>query len=195
MATNRFAGDVERRELKNTISSPAALSSLKAVRRGWLTDDGTDQLLNENYSSTSATTCYYTVTSSPMVLSAIVIIMSDNAILTAPSSDDFATLCGGTSSTNGIKLRITDGTASVLDISYTTGIVKFADLALISCGKINEVSEDAAADSHRIVATIGMQDLFGVCPVLPVGFRVEAYLSDNYSTLDFFKIGVIGYSD
>lgn len=192
MVTNRFAGDVERGELRNTIGSAAALSSLKAVRRGWLVDSsGTDQLLNENY---SAITCYYTVASTPMVLSSIVLILSDNAILTAPSSADFATLCGGTSVTNGIKLRITDGTASVLDISYTTALIKFADLALISSGRINDVSEDGAADSHRIIATISMQDLFGVEPVLPVGYKVEALLDDDYSTLDFFKIGVVGYS-
>jgi hypothetical protein len=192
MVSNRFAGEVQRQEKQLTVGSAAALSSRGVVRRHWLVDSsGTDELLNENYSSIS---CYYTVASPPMVLSSITLVMSDNAILTAPAGDDYATLCGGTTLTNGIKLYITDGVDNILDISGTYPIKKFADLAVLCGGNINCVSEDAAADSHRIEATISMDDIFGQMPVLQVGHKVIALLNDDFSTLDFFKIGIVGYS-
>jgi hypothetical protein len=127
-----------------------------------------------------------------MVLSSIVLIMSDNAALSAPSSNDFATLCGGTIITNGVKLSISDGVADILDISVSNPIIKFSDLALLCGDGLRSVAE--AGSTNRLVATISMDDLFGQMPVLPVGHKVVALLNDDFSTLDFFKIGVVGFS-
>jgi len=192
MVSNRFAGEVERQEHALTIGSAAALSSRGVVRRHFLTDSsGTDTLLNENYASIS---CYHTVTSTPMVLSSITIVVSDNAILTAPAGDDYATFCGGVSLTNGIKFTISDGTATILDISSTYPIKTFADLMVLCGGKVSFINEDTTADQNLIVATISMMDLFGQMPVLQVGHKVIALLNDDFSTLDFMEIGIVGYS-
>ena len=186
MALNRF---------RKTVAVERGVPSIptSALVHGYLTDDGSDATLNENYAA--ATDAYYAATQ-PFVVESIVLDLVDsdvaqNAVLGGES------FVGGAALTNGIKLRIENSAGTLLvDIADTVAIKDLNQLSSISSvynEKSSVASATTTANFHAVSAKIVLADLFGKAIEVNNTDRIVAVLNDDFSGLARFQIHFFGY--
>jgi hypothetical protein len=196
MVVNRHAGRVEGQEYRGAAIYAGAVSSRKQAVWGYLTDDGSDSSLNENYAS--ATDCYYTVATSPLVVTSICVSVEDTDIAQAA----YGTFCGAVAAvTNGFKFKFVDSAGgTTLDLTTATatgGSLKskadFKSVAKTFSEVLINTSATTAQNVHSWTAEFCLNSWLGAGVLLNVGDKLVCTLQDNYSGLTSMTITFKGY--
>lgn len=192
MTANRFTGTP-------TTAGDAAVWQKVApasnLFHAYLTDDGSDYDLNENYSS-SAGTAYWTAPNDCVVQSVVMEVLEGSIAQNTVESHELF-FGANAALTNGIKFRVENSSSSVLlDITNTLGIKTEADLIRTSCAfweQYDASNGTAGNNTHYGVFWFNLQQMFGRAPTLLEGNKFIAYLNDDLSGLDRIRIHVYGY--
>lgn len=191
MPNNRF--------YKNTITDADIPNNLTSAPtsilfHAYLTDDGTDNTLNENYAA--ATDCYYTA-GHPVVVKSVVIEAVDGDIAQNAINNHEGFVGATAALTNGYKFLVeTSAGSTLLDITNTIPLISLYQIDAIS----TFVRETFAAgdattgnNHHCYTAEIDLEYLFGRAIRLNTGDRFVCVLQDNFTGLTFHRIHIFGY--
>lgn len=193
MSNNRF--------LNNPITSGDAAVWQKTADpsilfRAFLTDNGTDYTLNEDYSSSNAVATYYTA-SEPVAVQSMTIQLC-NGDIAQSTVKNYEVWCGDNAAlTNGIKFRVVNSGGTVLlDISNTVGLKTEGEMLTLATNMYENYSAASATtgnNTHYINYEVNFEQKFGKAIRLNTGDQFVAYLSDDLSGNVFFQIQLWGY--
>ena len=191
MPTNRFFnrtityGDIDR----NLTSKPASV-----LFHSYLTDDGSDSTLNENYSSATDT---YVAFTRPAVIETCTIELLDGDIAqNAVLSHEFF-VGAGAALTNGFKFLVENSAGtSLLDITNSVPLKNLAQMDAISefvTESSNVSNATTTANHHAYACRMNFTKLFGRGIQVNTSDRFVCVMQDDLSGLAFVYIHIYGY--
>ena len=158
----------------------------------FLTDDGTDTSLNENYAS--ATDAYWTAPADAIVTVMTIVVGESDPAQSATLNGTFVFT---TALTNGLKFAIKNSAGTVvsdLSVTYpiktTAGLLAFATSTEMT---LQLPSSTAANNELMIGCYVDFSKKFGRPLFVPRNHSIVCTLEDNLSSLDEFTIGVAGH--
>lgn len=160
----------------------------------FLTDDGTDYTLNENYAS--ATDAYFEAKADALI-TAFCVSGGDTDVAQATAIAN--AWYGTTVLSNGLKFCIKDSSGRVTtDITVTQPLRTTSDLLLFATfpSVVMSLSNSSTSLNNELIiaAEVNCIERFGGCLYLPKGHRFVCTLQDNFSGMDGgFLIGVSGH--
>lgn len=167
---------------------------VQSLFHSYLTDDGTDSTLNENYAS--ATDAYVAFTS-PSVITSCIIELLDSDIAQNDVLSHELWVGGAAALTNGLKFAIKNSAGTVIhDISVTIPIKALYQLDSISSfvdESGNTANATTGSNHHAYLAKLNFPNLYGKSLLVNNGDRFVCTLQDDFSGLAFFYMHLYGF--
>lgn len=161
----------------------------------YLTDDGSDSLLNEDYSST-ATVCYVDFTQ-PSVVQTLIIELLDSDIAQNAVLSHELFVGANAALTNGILIQVRNSAATViLQVIGGNAIKTLAEFDALSeyVDESSDVSNGTtAANHHSYNCRINFYNLFGKGIMMNTNDRFAVVLNDDFSGLAKLRLHIAGY--
>lgn len=191
MPVNRFADKVT---ADNDVALFLKAAPTNKLFRAYLTDDGSDRDLNENYAA--ATDCYFTM-SRPGVIQRCTILIADSDVAQTIPQDGELFVGNTTALTNGFKFLVEDSAGTLkLDISNTVGAKTVGELQALCTFNYNIYKADNAtttANSHVFVGVMDFEEMFGRAISLNFNDRFVCVLQDNLTSMAVVNMVVSGF--
>lgn len=161
----------------------------------YLTDDGTDRSLNEDYSAGAVDAYWQCPTGANAIISNISIALGDGDFAQAIAiATGFVSL---SSLSNGLKFAIKNSGGTVIqDLTVSYPLTQTGDV-LAFCTSSTAIFSNASAttaDNELLIsANCHVPTKFGGYLFVPKGGRFVCTLQDNLSGLDLFSISISGH--
>jgi hypothetical protein len=159
----------------------------------YITDDGSDATLNENYSSIG---CYYVATRN-LVIDTICLTLVDSTLPQNTLRNHESFFSNVVPLTSGLRFRVLTADNTVLtDISHTVPIKSGANLDGYCTAIVESFDASSATGANNYAmysAKIDLDYLYGMGMYLSKSEKVILTLNDNLSGIDNFQVNLRGY--